>query len=524
MSSPDKDKSALAETWWLFPALIATIYFAVHLLTATRYGYFRDALYYLACSEHLDWGYVDQPPLIALLGWIARHTLGTSLRALLVWPALAGCGRIVLTAAFARELGARRFGTALAAMLAATPIVWYVLDHQFAMNALEPLFWTGCGYALLRMINTGSVRLWLLFGAIGGLGLQNKYSMVFFALALVAGLLLTPQRKLLFTPWLLAGGGVALLIFLPNLLWNIHHHWPFLELMHNIRASGRDIALPPLAFIKQQILMMSPQTFPFWFAGLLFYFFAREAKVYRAFGWAFVLTIGFFTTAHGKDYYSAPVYPLVLAAGGVVTERFVFSSRFASRPRLRLVLECAAFVWLIAIKLPLLPVGLPVLPIDAFLGLQQRLGLEPSRTEYSQMSATLPQYYSDEFGWPEMVAAVARVYHSLPAEEQAKTAIYANNYGEAGAIDFFGPRYGLPKVICTHQSYFLWGPRAYTGEIMILVGSNDIAEARPHFASVEPVAAIYNRYAMPYENRPILLARGLKGNLQQLWPRLKNWD
>jgi hypothetical protein len=140
------------------------------------------------------------------------------------------------------------------------------------------------------------------------------------------------------------------------------------------------------------------------------------------------------------------------------------------------------------------------------------------------VNVALPQYYADEFGWPEMVAAVARVYHSLPVEEQRKAAIYADNYGEAGAIDFFGPRYGLPKVICTHQNYFLWGPREYNGEIVILVGSNDIEEARSHFASVEPVAEIYNPYAMPYENRPILLARGLKGNLRQLWPRLKNWD
>src|SRR5580700_4230600 len=283
MSSVENKEQRLTQASWFFPALIAVFYFAAHMATATRYGYFRDALYYLACSEHLDWGYVDQPPLIAVIGWIARHTLGTSLQALLVWPALAGCGRILLTAAFAHELGARRFGTTLAAMLAATPAVWYVLDHQFAMNALEPLFWTGCAYALLRMINTGNVRLWLTFGAIGGLGLENKYSMGFFALALVAGLLLTPQRKLLFTPWLLAGTGVALLIFLPNLLWNIHYHWPFLELMHHIRASGRDIVLPPPAFLGQQVLIMTPLSLPFWLAGLLFYLFSRDARSYRAY-------------------------------------------------------------------------------------------------------------------------------------------------------------------------------------------------------------------------------------------------
>ena len=311
----DQEGGGIARAWWFVPAIVAVIYFALHMITATRYGYFRDALYYLACSEHLDWGYVDQPPLIALLAWVARHTFGTSLRALLLWPALAGCGRILLIAAFARELGAKKFGISLAAVLAAIPAVWIALDHQFAMNAFEALFWTGCAFVLLRMIRTGDVKLWIAFGAIGGLGLENKYSMGFFAAALLLGLLLTPQRKLLWTPWLLAGGGVALLIFLPNLLWNIHHHWPFLELMRNIRASGRDIALPPLKYLGQQALMMAPQSLPYWLAGLGFYFFSRRAAAYRVFGWAFVLTIGFFMAMHGKkDYYSAPAYSMVLAA------------------------------------------------------------------------------------------------------------------------------------------------------------------------------------------------------------------
>jgi hypothetical protein len=525
MSSVENQEQRVSQAWWFFPALIAVIYFAAHMATATRYGYFRDALYYLACSEHLDWGYVDQPPLIAVIGWIARHTLGTSLQALLVWPALAGCGRILLTAAFAHELGAKRFGTALAAMLAATPAVWYVIDHQFAMNALDPLFWTGCAFALLRMIKTQNPRWWLAFGAMAGLGLENKYSIAVFAFALLAGLLLTPQRKLLFTPWLFAGGGVALLIFLPNLLWNLQHHWPFLELMRNIRASGRDVVLSPLAFLGQQILIMSPLSLPFWLAGLLLFFlFWQEPKAYRVFGWAFLITIGFFLLAHGKNYYSAPAYPIVLAAGGLAAELLLRTPHLQSRSALRRSLQVGCFLWLILGIALLLPVALPVLPVDAYLRYQEHLPFEVPRSEHGHMGAALPQHYADEFGWPEMVAAVARVYHSLPAEEQRKTAILADNYGEAGAIDFFGAQYGLPKAISPHQNYFLWGPRGYTGEIMILVGSGRIDEARNFFQSVEPVASLNSPYAIPYENRPILLGRGLKQNLQQLWPNLKKWD
>lgn len=515
MSSSD---SAPEVSLWPWVYVVGAVYFGLHLATSMRYGYFRDALYYLACAEHLDFGYVDLPPLFPVIAWIARRTLGTSLPALIFWPALAGAARIVFIAAFARELGARRYGTALAALLGATPAVWWVIDHQFAMNALEPLFWMGCAWALLRMIKTGNPKLWLAFGAIAGLGLENKYSIVIFAFALLAGLLLTPQRRLLFTPWLLAGGAVGFVIFLPNLIWNIHHHWPFLELMHNIRVTGKDIILPPGAYLGQQILMMNPLSFPFWFAGLLFYF-SRPARAFRVFGWTFVITIALFLALHGKDYYSAPAYTMVLAAGGVIIERLLESWR---RPRAAAILRPACFVWLVTAVALILPLVLPVLPLADFLRYQSHLPFQPARTERSFIGAVLPQYYADELPWQDMVAAVAQVYHSLTPAEQAKAAIFCDNYGEAAAIDFFGRQYGLPKAISGHQNYFLWGPRNYTGEIVILVGDGE-EDARKEFASVAIGATLHNPYAFWYETQPILLCRGLRGNLQLLWYRVKYW-
>ena len=502
---------------WPWVYIIALVYFTLHLVTSTRYGYFRDGLYYLACSEHLAFGYVDQPPLIAVLGWIARHTLGTSLPALLFWPALAGAARIVLTSAFARELGGGRFAIALAAVLAATPGVWWVIDHQFAMNGLEPLFWGGCAYLVLRLINTGNPKLWLAFGALAGIGLLNKYSIVIFASALIVGLLLTSQRRLLFTPWLLLGGAVAFLIFLPNLIWNIQNHWPFLELMRNVRATGKDVVLPPGRYLLQQVLMMNPASFPFWFGGLLFYFFSRHTNRYRVFGWAFVITILFFMITHGKDYYSAAAYVMLFPAGALATETLL-----ATRPKLRAILRPACFLWLMLGVLPLLPLVLPVLPVETFLRYQSHLPFEVPKTERSFVGEALPQYYADEFPWPGLVEAVARVYHSLPPEEQQRAAIYGTNYGQAAAVDFFGPQYGLPKAISGHQNYFLWGPRHYTGDIMILLGEEE-REARKHFDSVTVAATLNNPYAYRYENRPILLCRGLKWNLQADWSRVKKW-
>jgi len=506
---------------WPWVYFIVIAYFALQLATSARYGYFRDALYYLACADHLAFGYVDQPPLFPFIAWIGRHTLGTSLPALIFWPALAGAARIVLVAAFARELGAKRFGIALAAALAATPAVWWVMDHQFAMNAFEALFWTGCAYVILRMIHTQNPKLWLAFGAIAGFGLENKYSIAVFAFALLLGLLLTPHRKLLFTPWLFAGGAVALLIFLPNLIWNIQHHWPFLELMHNIRVTGKDIAYPPGAYTVQQILMMNPFSFPFWFRGLLFYLFSRATKNYRVFGWAFLITFAFFLFSHGKDYYSAPAYPILLAAGAVFADHLLSTS--AERPsKWRAALKPVCFAWLAAGVSLILPLVLPVLPLEAFMRYKSHFPVEGKPTERSLVGTPLPQYYADELPWQEQVAAVARVYHSLSPEEQSKTAIFCGNYGQAAAIDFFGPRYGLPKAISGHQNYFLWGPRNYTGEIVILEGGSE-SDARKEFASVEIAATLNIPYVYSYETGPVLLCRGLKGNLQTLWPRVKNW-
>jgi len=510
-TSPDR------ATLWPWVYLIAVVYFTLHLLTSTRYGYFRDALYYLACSEHLAFGYVDQPPLIPFLGWLTRHTLGTSLPALIFWPALAGASRIVLIAAFARELGARRFGIIFAAALGATPAVWWIVDHQFAMNGLEPLFWGGLAYVVLRLVNTANPKLWLAFGAIAGVGLLNKYSIVIFASALLAGILITRQRRILFTPWILAGGGIALLLFLPNLIWNIQHDWPFLELMRNVRATGKDVVLPPGRYLLQQVMMMNPVSFPFWFGGLLFYFCSRAAKNYRLFGYTFVLTIAAFMITHGKDYYSAPAYVLLFPAGAVATEALL-----RMRPRLQLVLQPACFVWLLLGVVPLLPLVLPVLPIETFVRYQSHLPFELPKTERSFIGELLPQYYADEFPWPGMVAAVAGVYHSLTPEEQQRVAIFGSNYGQAGAIDFFGPQYGLPKAISGHQNYFLWGPRHYPGDIVILLGGLE-SEARQQFESVTVAATLQNPYAYRYENRPILVCRGLKWDLQKDWARVKNW-
>src|SRR5690348_7561927 len=256
----------------------------VHLYAGRHYGYFVDELYYLACSRHLDWGYVDQPPLIAFVTWLARSLFGDSLAAIRFFPAVAGAGEVALTGLIARELGGGRFAQGLAALATLCAPGILAGDNLLSMNAFEPLFWMGCAWLLIRMVKTGNPKLWIWFGFLAGFGLENKYSMLIFGAGIVFGLLLTPERRLLANRWLWIGGAIAFLIFLPNLLWNIQHHFPFLEIQANIRRSGRDVPLGPLAFFAQEILTMHPLALPIWLAGLWFYFFSKSGKPFRALG------------------------------------------------------------------------------------------------------------------------------------------------------------------------------------------------------------------------------------------------
>lgn len=485
-----------------------------HLLTAARYGIFRDELYYLACAEHLRWGYVDQPPLIAFVAWIARHLFGDSLLGLRFIPALAGAATVWLAGKLARDLGGGRFAQALAAFAVIAAPLYLLLHHWLTMNAWEPLLWLGCAWCLVRAIQRDAPRYFIWFGLLAGLGLESKYTTVFFLIALAVGIVATPARRFLATWSLWLSVALAALIFLPNFLWLVQHDFPFLELMHNIRQTSRDVVRGPVAFVLDQVVIMNPLLAPLWIAGLIWLLVSRAAAPYRALGIGYLVLLATIILLRGKNYYVAAVYPILFAAGAVAFEQLTQTRARWSRP---------VYVTVLLLSLVILaPTVAPILVPETAIAYQQRLGFDPPRAE-NQNNGPLPQYFADEFGWEEMTRETARVFHSLPQEEQKQTAIFANNYGEAGAIDFFGPRYGLPKAICNHQSYWLWGPRDYTGRTVIVLRSDGSGD-RKNFATVEKAGRVEHPYSRRDEWFDLFLCRGLKQPLPEFWPKMKRWN
>jgi Dolichyl-phosphate-mannose-protein mannosyltransferase len=495
--------------------LISAAALLVHLLTNGRYGYFRDELYYIACGRHLAFGYVDQPPLSILLLRLSEILFGTSLFALRFLPALAGAATVAITGLIARELGGRAWAIALGCAASLCASFNLAVGNFFSMNAFEPLFWSGCIYLVIRIINGGSPALWLWFGVVLGLSLENKHSTVFFAAGIFVALLLTPERRHFAEKWIWLGGLTAIAIALPNILWQAQHHWPTYELLSNIAHSNKNVALSPAQFILQQVTLMNPGTLPLWLTGLIWLFGSRDGRRYCALGIIYLVVLAEFIALHGKSYYLAPAYPMLFAAGSVAVERVFAAWLKWVKPGLLVAILVTGAL--------LAPMVLPILPPEKLVAYMRAIRMEPPRTETSH-TAVLPQVFADQFGWEQMVGSVAHVYHHLRPEDRKRAAIFCQNYGEAGAIDFFGPKFGLPPAISGHQNYFLWGPRDWTGEVALVLDTDDDDE-RELFGSVEDLGQIVSSpWAMPFERRThIYLCRDLKFNVREFWPRVKKW-
>jgi hypothetical protein len=459
---------------------------------------------------HLRLWRMDFPPAIALIAESVRATVGDSLFAIRLVPALAGTAILVLAACIARELGGGRWAQALAALGVLASPLFLRSANLFQPVVLDQLTWTLALYALIRLCRDESPRWWISLGAAVGLGLLTKFSAAFLGAALLLAILATPHRTWLRTRWPWLAALLALAIGSPSLVGQIRLGFPVLSQMADLRATQLE-RVTPLEFIAGQLLW-GPATL-IGLAGLVALLTRRDLRPFRVVGWTCLCVTAILLALHGKSYYAGPLYPTLLAAGGVWLER-------VGSPRTGAVLRWGAAAALLLFMAVLLPLGVPILAPEKMARYARAIGATAAlRTNTGEMDR-LPQDYADMLGWEAQARAVASVVRALPPADRARAVLVAANYGEAGALDLFGPRYGLPQVVSPAGSFWFFGPGTRPGDVVVTIGASR-EDLRHLFASVEAAGEVRNPWSVAEERElTIFVARGPRRTLQEVWPSL----
>jgi hypothetical protein len=488
---------------WSVAILVAIL----HLATAGRYDIFRNELYFIVCGRHPAFGYVDQPPLIPLLAALTQSG-GIHVWLLRLPAAIAAIALVPVTVALAQLLGATTRGAWLAAVAAAFAPLVVATSATLNTSSFEPLAFTAIAYYVTRAIVKNERGAFVWGGVIAGLAFEARYGILMWIAGLVLGLAIAGPRSTFRSREAWIGTGIAVLIALPNVIWQLVHGLPFVEAMRNDNAGN--LTGTPAAFTIDQIVAVNILLAPLWIAGVVAPFASKRFAPYRYLAIAFVAALALVFVTHGKSYYAAAFYPTALALGAAACTRLWRSL-------------VAVWAVLAAVNGALaLPLVLPVLTPPALKHMLDNMSFRPRPVEVAMIGAPLFEPFSDEFGWHGLAKTVEDVYASLPPSERARAAIFAENYGEAGAIDVYGN--GLPPVISGNNQYYLWGPRGYDGSVLIAVNVDPAQWAQ--LCESTTIAARFgdSPYAMPYErDRPILLCRGMHPPLQQVWPRLKTY-
>jgi hypothetical protein len=502
---PPPDRAALG------PALLALAALALHAACGGRYGIFRDELYFLVCGERLAWGYVDQPPGIAAVAALAHGLFGAWVPGLRLLAWLASAGTVYAAGRLALRLGAGPFGATLAAAGVLAAPVLLGLGHLLTMNAFEPLLALWLAGVLLRLARGEDARLWIAAAGIAAVAVLFKYTSALLALAFLAGLLAFPERRALRTRWALAAAAFGLLVVLPNLAWQAAHGFPFLELVRNGQLH-KNAPVSPAAFAAALVTEPNPVGALVWVAGLIFLL-SRAAGPARFLGLGAALYLGLLVATGGKPYYAAPALPVLFAAGGAAWDRV----------RLRAV-RVALPAALLAAGLALAPLAIPLLPVETFVRWQAALGQRPEPLERKEMGA-LPQVFADQHGWPELAQAVVDVFRALPPEERRTAGIFAQNYGEAAAIDVLAGGRGLPPATSGHNGYFLWGPPRPADPLLVVGDDDEDCGGGAWRSRTLGGVVASSPWAMPYEQgRSIWICRGLAAPIEGLWSRARHYE
>ena len=451
-------------TYSSFILIFVFIKVGLNLLAIAHFGFHRDELLHLVLADHLDWGYKEVPPFIALLAKISSSVFGDSVFAARIFTTIASGLIIWFTGLLTVELGGKKFAVALACLALIFSPVFAASGYLFQPVVFDQLWWVLAVWLLAKYCNTSSPKYLYFLGVVVGLGMLTKYTMAFFTFALIAGLILSKQRKLLFNKHVIGAAVVALLLFLPNIIWQFQHHLPVTTHMKMLQEQQLDYNKPS-QFIMAQLVDNGVAVFV-WLTGFIFLLFSSRLHKFQFLAIGFILIFTFLLVMHGKDYYLFGAYPMLFAAGGFGFERWLKASGYALRG--------LAIVLFTLPNLLLFPIVLPVLPIKQTLWFFQftrknlpLLGFA-STWEDHKMHATT-QDYADMFGWDEMTALVAKAWNGLTPEQQKRTLIYADNYGEAGAIHHFGKQYHLPEVVSLNSSFTLWAPDSIDCDYIIYV-------------------------------------------------------
>lgn len=487
---------------WITTAILALLY----LLTASRYDTFRNELYFIACGRHPAFGYADLPPLVPLIA-ATTQLFGNSTFLLRLPSILAALALIPLTAEFARLLGGDRTSAWMAALAVALAPLLLGVSSTLGTPSFEPLGWTLCAYLLTRAARRGENHALIWAGVVAGITMETKYSIAGWMSGLALGIVLTSTRRLLARRELWIGIAAAIVIAAPSLLWQQLHGWPFRETIQYAREH-RNFTGPPLRFEIHQILAMNFVLAPLWIAGIIAPFVSARMRDARFLAIAFMVVTVTIIASQGKDYYMAPAYPTMFAIGAVVC---------AQIPRW---FRMAWFALAIAMTAILLPVVLPILSPPALASYLNSTHLRPAPDEREAIGVPLTLVLSDELGWRALEKQVASVYQALPADERARAAILARNYGEAAAIDVYGRADGLPPALSGQLQYWLWGTHGYDGSVIIAVGFDPEGWSRRCERS-EVVAHFGGPYVVPYENGSIIICHGLHHPLAEVWPRFR---
>ncbi|MGA7912695.1 MAG: glycosyltransferase family 39 protein [Candidatus Dormiibacterota bacterium] len=477
-------------------AALAASVLLLHLVTNAQYDFHRDSLYYLDSARHPAWGYVDYPPVTPTIARLSLFVFGASVWGLRLWPSLAGSLMVVIAVLIAYELGGGRPARLLAAVGAATSLVLLGANWLFQTVTFDQVVWLTSFWILARLVRTSDRRIWLALGAMLGIGLETKYTVVALIIGIVAGVLATRLRRDLATPWPWIAAGIALAIFLPNLVWQAANDWPSIQYTFN-HKSAQSVDFSPITFLTQQLALIGPVAIPVWIAGLWWLLKSPDRHVL---GVAAALAFVIYLFA-GKSYYVGPLHPFLIAAGACALEEWTATRRRWLRPTAAVALTLQAGV--------LLPLVLPVLPEAAM----ARSPVPGARKDFA-----------DTVGWHDLVAQVAAIYDSLSPDERKTAVILANNYGEAGAVNTYGPALGLPTARSGELSYYYWKPASLDGPV-IAIGFDPVFLGTL-YDTCEGRGAVTNSYSLHNEEfgAPLTLCRGARLSRDVTWERLKVFE